>query len=93
MDQRTLRDRFCRARDKGLRGLSLPHGKLREVVFSWCDRVKRPTAKKAAAYFGERLQKSPRTLDRYIMQWKDLRGVRRRSWSCGGSKHSGLAGL
>jgi hypothetical protein len=93
MDQRTLRDRFCRVRDKGLHGLSLPHGKLREVLFAWCDRVKRPTVKKAVAHFGKRLQKSPRTLDRYVMHWKDSRGIPRRHWTCGGSKHSGLSGL
>lgn len=93
VDQRTLRDRFCRVRDKGLQGLSPPHEKLRETFFAWCDRVGRPTVKRALAYFGTRLQRSPRTFDRYIMQWKDLRGIRRRHWSCGGSKHSGLAGL
>lgn len=92
INQRTLRDRLCRVRDKGLQGLSLPHGKLTKAFLAWCDRVKTPTVKKAATYFGKRLQKSPRTIARYIMQWKDLRGIRRRHWTCGGSKHSGLAG-
>jgi hypothetical protein len=93
MDQRTLRDRFCRVRDNGIQGLPVPHEKLMETFFGWCDRVKRPTVNKAISHFGKTLQKSPRTLYRYIMQWKDLRGIRRRHWSCGGSKRSGLAGL
>jgi len=88
VDQRTLRDRFCRVRDEGLQDLSIPHSELKEVVFAWCDRVKRPTVKKAVAHFEERLRKSPRTIDRYIMQWKDITGIPRRHWSCGGSKHS-----
>ena len=93
VDQRTLRDRFCRVRDKGLQGLSLSHAEFMQTFFAWCDRVKTPTVKKAVRHFRERLRKSPRTIDRYIMQWKDIRGIPRRHWTCGGSKHSGLAGL
>lgn len=86
INQRTLRDRFCRARDKGLKGLSLPHGKFLNAFFAWCDKVKKPTLKKAATYFAKRTPRSPRTLHRYIMEWKDLRGIPRRHWNCGGSK-------
>jgi len=86
VDQRTLRDRFCRARDRGLKGIALPHEDFMKAFVAWCDKVKTPTAEKAAANFRGSLHKSPRTWHRYIMQWQDLRAIPRRHWSCGGSK-------
>jgi len=89
LDESTLRYRFRRVRDKGLKGLSTPHADFKKEFIAWCSKVRKPDLKKALAYMQARgMHKSERTLLRLIMEWKDLEGVPRRHWKCGGSKHS-----
>jgi hypothetical protein len=89
IDQSTLRNRFRRVRDKGLKALIGSSGEFKDAFFAWCTKVRMPTIKQALAYVKKRqLRKSQRTLHRYIMEWKDANRMPRRHWTCGGSKHS-----
>ena len=89
IDQSTLRNRFRRVRDKGLKAVIGSSGEFKDAFFAWCTKVRMPTIKQALAYVKKRqLRKSQRTLHRYIMEWKDANRMPRRHWTCGGSKHS-----
>jgi transposase len=56
--------------------------------YNWCDRQEHVTVEGVRRYLGRQVQKakSERSIHRYIQNWKDSRGVRRRHWTCGGSK-------
>jgi len=89
LDESTIRYRFRRVRDKGLKGLSMPRADFKKEFFAWCSKVRKPDLKKALTYVQARdMNKSERTLHRLILEWKDLEGVPRRHWTCGGSNHS-----
>ena len=58
--------------------------------YDWCDRQKKVTVERTRHYLVRRniKNKSNRSIHRYIQGWKDARGIKRRHWTCGGSKWS-----
>lgn len=72
-------------------------GGFREAFFAWC--VQQNDGDVDFHSVGEYLKNqgvkrsSTRTIHRYVQLWKDRKGIPRRHWTCGGSKHSGLVGL
>jgi hypothetical protein len=69
----------------------------RQAFFVWCDQQNKPdiTFETVTKFLKSQRFKasSTRTIHRYLQQAKDYKGILRRHWTCGGSKHSGLAGL
>ncbi len=72
-------------------------GGFREAFFAWCAQQNEGDVDfhSVGKYLKEQGVKrsSSRTIHRYVQRWKDYKGIPRRHWTCGGSKHSGLAGL
>jgi hypothetical protein len=70
---------------------------VRQAFFAWCDQQnKTDITFKAVEKFLNREQlrgRSARTIHRYLQEAKDYLGVGRRHWTCGGSRHSGVASI
>jgi hypothetical protein len=60
------------------------------ALYDWCDRQKKVTVASVRGYLAQNdvRNRSDRSIHRYIQAWKDSRGIKRRSWTCGGSKWS-----
>jgi len=80
----------CGSKKKRVTHLTL---EIHEALKRWCNRNRTNVRVEAVRAFLSTKgvhNKSSRSIHRYIQHWKDSKGIRRRHWSCGGSKHGGL---